>query len=563
MSQFQPQTFGKYVLVERIGSGGMAEIFRALAYGVEGFTKEVCIKRILPNLTADETFIRMFVGEAKLAVNLHHPNIVQIYDLGRIGEHYFIAMELVRGRDLLAIINRARAQKRRLPLPVVLYIISEVCKGLDYAHNVAIDGQPAGIIHRDVSPSNILVSWEGEVKVADFGIAKAAFKNEKTVTGTLKGKYGYMSPEQVQGKTIDHRSDIFAAGILLWESLVARRLFKGETDLDTLEAVKTVRLPGPPSKFNREVPPGVDAVVARALTLDPAERFQSAAEMADALDEQLFALGYRMDAKRLGQFMKKIFSEEIAREQQRRRDESQPRLQVPLLEDGQSPPTRMDVPAPLPAPPSWRHSPLLVGAVGTLIIVLLGALVVLGFWIVNRPPPLVLREQPPSIKPEPLPSPAALLERAVLEVFSRPEGASLSINGRQDGHTTPCRLGNLEAGRFKLRLEKEGYQPWEREVELFPGQLLSIEAVLEKAPPPPRPRAPVLPVGKISISTVPVWAYVYVDGRRLEQPTPLFELELPAGEHQIRLVNPKLGKEKRQTVNIQPGKTLELVVPLE
>ena len=149
--KFKPQPFGKYLLTERIGAGGMAEIFRATAFGVEGFTKEICIKRILPTLTVDETFIKMFISEAKLAVNLHHANVVQVFDLGRIGEHYFIAMELVRGRDLLQIINRCRALRKRVPIPIALYILSQVCKGLDYAHRVKVEGRPAGIIHRDVS----------------------------------------------------------------------------------------------------------------------------------------------------------------------------------------------------------------------------------------------------------------------------------------------------------------------------------------------------------------------------------------------------------------------------
>ena len=286
--EFQPQQFGKYLLTERIGSGGMAEIFRATAFGVEGFTKEICIKRILPTLSSDQTFVNMFIDEAKIAVSLHHANVVQVFDLGRIGEHYFIAMELVRGRDLLQIINACRAQRRRMPSHVAVLIVSELCKGLDYAHRVKMEGRPLGIIHRDVSPSNIMVSWEGEVKVADFGIAKAAHQ-EKTATGTMKGKYGYMSPEQVKGEKIDIRSDVFAAGVLLWESLVGKRLFKGETDLETLELVREARIPALPSAYNKQVSPQLDQLVLRALAVDPADRFQTASELHQALAEELSA----------------------------------------------------------------------------------------------------------------------------------------------------------------------------------------------------------------------------------------------------------------------------------
>ncbi|RME24703.1 MAG: serine/threonine protein kinase, partial [Deltaproteobacteria bacterium] len=380
---FQPQQFGKYLLVERIGAGGMAEIFRAIAFGVEGFTKHVCIKRILPNLSSDENFIRMFIDEAKISVSLHHANIVQVFDLGRIGEHYFIAMELVKGRDLLAIINRCRRLRRKLPVPVVLHVMAEVCTGLDYAHRSKVEGRPAGIIHRDVSPSNILVSWEGDVKVTDFGIAKATMKEHKTTTGTLKGKYGYMSPEQVMGMEIDHRSDIFAAGVLMWESIMMRRLFKAETDLKTLELVKEARLPELPSSADRRIPNVVDEIILKACAKRPEDRFQTAGEMAEALRDTLYGLGERVDSTRLAGFMKEIFKEEIEKEEQRDRDLSKPELLALARPEEQfaTPPTRPDLPSYIRAPERAGMSPLSIAVLGTGLILLAGAIVVLVFWL--------------------------------------------------------------------------------------------------------------------------------------------------------------------------------------
>ncbi len=214
---FKPEPFGNYLLIEKVSVGGMAEVFKALMIGTEGFQKLVAIKRLLPSVAEDEEFARMFIDEANIAGQLHHANIAQVYDLGRIEEHYFIAMEYVQGRDLRAVFDRLKRIKRGVPLNMAVYIVAKACEGLDYAHRKKdAQGRPLNIVHRDISPPNILLSYEGDVKIVDFGIAKATKKLTQTQAGILKGKFGYMSPEQVRGLPIDRRSDIFSIGIVLY-----------------------------------------------------------------------------------------------------------------------------------------------------------------------------------------------------------------------------------------------------------------------------------------------------------------------------------------------------------
>jgi serine/threonine protein kinase len=581
-SWFMPQVFGKYVLTERIGAGGMAEIFRATAFGVEGFTKEVCIKRILPTLSSDETFVRMFVGEAKIAVSLHHANIVQVFDLGRIGEHYFIAMELVRGRDLLQVINQMRARKQRIPVPIALYVLSEVLRGLDYAHRVKVEGRPLGLIHRDVSPSNILISWEGEVKVADFGIAKAAaVKDEKTATGTMKGKYGYMSPEQVRGERIDHRSDVFAAGILLYESLVGARLFKGETDLDTLERVRAARVNPLPSQVNKEIPASVEAVILKALSLEREKRFQTAGAMRDALLDCLYGLGQRVDAKVLSAFMGDAFAQAIQEEEERDRQRASLPLPVPpqvaSLPPASAtamigPPTSPGLPPGASLMTSPPKSPIHLAAwIAGILFFLGGVAVILVFFFYrerNHPPPVPL---PAMDAGSPLdagpPTPGVVW--GTLTVGSTPSGAQVILNGNPTGKVTPATIGGLERSKPQtISLELAGYKSWSKSVEFGTAETLVVDAQLMLLSPPEPPKPPeVQParpaMGTVNINAVPVWAWVYIDGQKQEKPTPIFNLRLKAGTYTVRLENPHLKIVKVQKVTVKKNETLDLVVRMK
>jgi serine/threonine protein kinase len=312
-----PIKFGKYLLLERVNVGGMAEVFKAKTFGVAGFERILAIKRILPNLVEDDEFIRMFIDEARIAVQLNHSNIVQIYELGKHGDHYYIAMEYLPSRDLRAILDRMRSNGQLMPIPQAAYITKKVCEGLHYAHKKTDpSGAPMNIIHRDVSPQNILVGFEGEVKVIDFGIAKAANRASKTQAGVLKGKFGYMSPEQVRGLPTDRRSDIFAVGVLLYEMLTGERLFIGESDFSTLERVRNAEVI-PPTNFNKKISPALEQVVLKSLAREVEDRHQWAIELAEDLDPFLTEDRQVFTMKRLAAVMKETYAAEISVERQK------------------------------------------------------------------------------------------------------------------------------------------------------------------------------------------------------------------------------------------------------
>jgi serine/threonine protein kinase len=313
----EPIQFGKYTLYERIGRGGMADVFKGRIQGPAGFERVFVVKRILPHLSDDPAFIQMFVEEAKLSARLSHPNIVQIFELGSVEGEYFISMEHVAGHDL-AETMRALWKVAGPPRPdLVAYIGREICRALSYAHSLGDDdGQPLGIIHRDVSPSNVMLSYEGTVKLLDFGIAKAAGgTSEAPRTNSLKGKYAYMAPEQTESDNVDHRIDIFATGIVLHEVLTGRRLFKGANDLQTIERVRRCEI-RPPSQHNPACPPELDAVVMKALSRNRQDRFQAASDMADALDDIVHAA--RFTPQHLAAIVRDLFGGEGAGNSDRR-----------------------------------------------------------------------------------------------------------------------------------------------------------------------------------------------------------------------------------------------------
>ncbi len=309
--------FGKYLLLERINVGGMAEVFIAKAFGVEGFERILAIKKILPTMAEDEEFITMFIDEARISVQLNHANVVHIHELGKHAQSFYIAMEYVASRDLRTILEHYRKRKEIMPTAQAVFIASKMAEGLDYAHRKKdARGQELGIIHRDVSPQNILCSYEGEVKIIDFGIAKAANRSQKTQAGILKGKFGYMSPEQVRGLPIDRRSDVFALGVLLYEMLTGEKLFLGESDFSTLEKVRNAEVPLP-SQFNPNVPPELEKVVLKALAREQEDRYQWASDLQEDLLRFLLAGEQIYSAKHLSSFMKETFAEELRREEEK------------------------------------------------------------------------------------------------------------------------------------------------------------------------------------------------------------------------------------------------------
>ena len=303
--------FGQYRLLERIGVGGMAEVWKARMTGVEGFQKTVAIKRILPHLTDSPDFVEMFVDEAKLAAQLNHANVIHIYDLGKIGDDYYIAMEHVEGENLRRILERARERGKPMPVGLALHVAARLASALDHAHRKRdFDGRELGLVHRDVSPQNVLVGYEGTIKLCDFGIVKAVSKSSHTQRGALKGKLQYMSPEQAWGKSLDGRSDIFSVGALLFEMLTGRRLFVGDSEMEVLEAVRECRVTTP-GELVPGIPGEVDAIVLRALAREPEDRFQSAGELAARIEEVLGgmrpALGPAPGQSELARYVAELF----------------------------------------------------------------------------------------------------------------------------------------------------------------------------------------------------------------------------------------------------------------
>jgi serine/threonine-protein kinase len=313
--QSLPAQYGRYVLLERLGAGGMAEVFRAVVTGLEQFQSAVVVKRILPHLSENAAFVSMFIDEAKLCGRLQHPNIIRVHDFGKQDDRFFIAMEYVQGRTIGAIMSRLGERREPMPPSVAAEIIRQASLGLAHAHALrGNDGKPLGIIHRDVSPGNVMVDYAGAVKVLDFGVARVAnsFRRSTTDPGHVKGKSAYLAPEQLGG-SFDHRADIFAIGILLHEMLSGRRLFKAPSAFENMKLVRSMVIP-PPSASNPAVPAALDAIVLRALTRDPNARYQSAGELAEALAQYL--LDARAVSQELLQFMTTRFEDDRRAQEQ-------------------------------------------------------------------------------------------------------------------------------------------------------------------------------------------------------------------------------------------------------
>ncbi len=288
----------------------MAELFLARQVGVMGFERILAIKRILPHLTNNKEFVEMFINEAKLAAQITHPHVVQIYDFGVVEGAYFITMEFIMGKNLAEILLKGKKAKVPIPGGLAIYITSKIAAGLDYAfQGITSGGKPLGIVHRDISPQNVLIGYNGDVKLVDFGIAKAASSNHHTQTGTLKGKLAYFSPEQAWGKQVDQRSDIFSLAIVLHEMLTETRLFKGENEIDTIEKIRKTEIP-PPSSLKPFLPKAIDAILLKALARNPEERFQNAGEFEEALTNFLKESSGIPTVKELSAYVGSLYSVE-------------------------------------------------------------------------------------------------------------------------------------------------------------------------------------------------------------------------------------------------------------
>ncbi len=461
----------------KLAEGGMAELYLCASRGPQGFEKDVVIKRIRPTLAADPQFVRMFIGEARLASRLNHPNVVQIFDFDQCDDSYYLAMEYVRGRSLAEVRKRCKARMTTMPPTLVAHIGAEIARGLHYVHGLSQDGSGPGLVHRDVSPHNVLLSFDGAVKLTDFGIAQPS---EKAAPGRLKGKLAYMSPEQSRGEVVDARTDVFALGIVLWEMMTGGRLFEGNGDAALLQAVRTSVIP-PAARVNPDVPLDIDAVVMRALQRPPELRYQTAQELERALAHCVLKRARDLEEIDVGAFLRKLFADEF---------------------EAKEAPASLGVWAPAPPPKPFLGNRRLWREPGRMALKLaLGALALVALvaspklhskpqdgsrlppnsseWRARRPPPQPVQQVPTAVRtsdlavtalPAPVESPPEALQTGdgtlVLKIAP---WAFLFIDGRHRGEVTGIKRYRLPAGKHRLRLwHPRGSK--EVEIRLGPGE---------------------------------------------------------------------------------------------
>ena len=503
----QPRVFGKYELVQRLGSGGMAEVWRARIKGPAGFSRGLVIKRILPHLAQDASFVNMFISEAQLSAKLSHPNVIQVFELGQVDGEYYIAMEYVRGHDLGAL-TRAHLERRGpLPPPVSAYVVREVCRALAYAHEFRDeDGNLVRLIHRDVSPSNVMLSNDGAIKLLDFGIAKALVESgDRTQTGTLKGKFAYMAPEQLEGNEFDHRADIFSAGIILHEILTGRRLFRGNNDLQTISLVKSAKVELP-SLINQQIGSELDRITLKALARDADARYQSAIDMANDLDEVVHQLkgGSHLVAKLVGELF-------VA--------EAPGRSGVRLAAVAAEPDSQPVPPAPV-APPATGNSAGEAEGVATVVEISASFTGVPG--ALGPLPQRIAAPSPSSSAGAPAPS--------------EPTGSLINLRPslRRTLFIASIAAVGALAGMVVIL--------WPRSTPLpegpAPAPVVAAPAPVVIAPPAPRPLATADEQVSVTVSSLPVGAEVFLDGDSKPRGRTPLVLTLPRAKksHGVKLV---------------------------
>lgn len=478
-----PKRFGKYTLMHRLATGGMAELFLALHRSVAGFEKLVVIKRILPSMNNDQAFIDMLLHEARVAATLSHPNVVQIFDVGYHEGTYYIAMEHIHGEDLRGIVRQMKKRgMTEFPLEHALGIVIGVCAGLDYAHDKrALDNTPLNIVHRDISPQNVLVTFDGDVKVVDFGIAKSGTSvGEDTKSGRLKGKVPYMSPEQARGEPIDWRSDIFSAGIVLFELTTGKRLFKGANELETLRLICERDYPAP-STIVRGYPPRLEAIVMRALEKDRSQRYQRARDMQADLEAYIRDERIAVSNLEMSRWMQTLFADRLTQQNAALQDIKQLADVVAsqsMHESGtfdsidltsqsghsvwpSAPGASRTVTGPAPA----RRRPLLLGGA----IVLAAAVVGAGTFFAIRASSSDAAS--PAGAASSGVSALAADSSGTLRIVTRPSEASIWINGSLRGEKTPSTIERLPRNtELSIEVTKEGFAPLRRKVTLTDGK---------------------------------------------------------------------------------------------
>jgi serine/threonine protein kinase len=513
---FEPFLYGKYIILGRIAIGGMAEVFYAKSYGVRGFQRLLVIKRILPHLSKDEEFVEMFVDEAKISVELNHANICQVTDLGKIDGNYFIAMEYINGKDLRAILKKCYILQKPIPVDCAIYMMAEVIKGLEYAHKRedTISGRTFSVIHRDMSPQNVMVSYQGDVKIVDFGIAKTEFKLHKTQAGVLKGKFSYMSPEQAMGLELNHQTDIFSAGIILYEMLSGDRLFQGETDFETLEKIKAAKVPDIQA-VNPEVPDELAAIVRKALEKNLEKRFQSASDMHVALSKVLYTHFSEFKPERVTQFVQELFGDEISKEAKELKDAvaSIPSEKIQAAERASMQDQENSDDQTIMAPTSQDHlrirttSPGIMAKFSSLrpyvsYVAMAGVTLLIycgGKALLYKP------DIPSNVSSSAKKIPA---EKNYLFI-STPEGALVTINNEPKGNT-PLDLILPTENFFDVRVEKEGYVAAQKEIQTRPDAS-QFTFQLEKMLPT---------LGQLKVTSEPAGAQIFIENEDTGLSTP-------------------------------------------
>lgn len=486
-SEDMPKRFGKYTLLRRLATGGMAELFLALQKSVAGFEKIIVIKRILPSMNSDEAFIEMLLHEARIAATLSHPNIVQIYDVGHAEGAYYIAMEHIHGEDLRSIVRQMKKHHMtEFPMENALAIVNGVCAGLAYAHEKrGLDGEPLRIVHRDISPQNVVITYGGDIKVVDFGIAKSGDRiGEDTKSGRLKGKVPYMSPEQARGEEIDWRSDIFAVGIILFELTTGKRLFKGRSELETLRLICDRNYPRP-SQVRPGYPPRLESIVMRALAKDREQRYQSARALQEDLEAYIREERLVVSTLRLRDWMESLFTDKLAQQKdalhdlkqladviasQNANDEVFEVVDSTTSASGYAmvPSTggsAAAIPAAKRSPVKWVA--LVAALVGGMAAAAFGAFLVVR----DAPrPPAVVASASHDVRVD-SPAANAPVQQGQVQLVTRPAGAAIWINGALRPEKTPATVEKLPLGSpIEIKVTMEGYAPLRETVTLSPAE---------------------------------------------------------------------------------------------
>ncbi len=441
------ERFGDYLLIGELAVGGMAEVFLAVHRGLEGFQKVVVIKRVLPAFSDNPSFVQMFVDEARLAARLEHPNLVRTYELGEVDGQYFTAMEYLPGEDLGRMLDKLAFAHQLLPLHLAAGIVANMCAGLQFAHGLTdTSGRPLGLIHRDINPANVIVTYAGEIKIIDFGIAKTYASG--TQTGTIKGKLAYMSPEQLLARGVDQRSDVFSTGIVLWELLTGRPLFLRDSEAATLYAIMNEPL-HEPSRYRPAVPKALDDIVMRALARTPADRYESADELALAL-ERFLAEQPKYDSRAIARMLEDLFGTTRAEAKRALAQTRSLEHNLPLVMKRRGV-VRPDLAEALsqPAdelgePPALERPPRRRGALAMTVAGLLGIAGAALYAFHGHDHQVSFAASP--------------VARGALHVESDPPGAAISLGGEPTGLKTPATLNAITTGQVLIRLELSGYR---------------------------------------------------------------------------------------------------------